>query len=187
MCEPNRTAWQWSDVKEPHLHSSRSHTCRWTSPRRHSVHPTETAAEWSRNTTASSPLTVHTYTMTVSHAHIREALPHSQKYTPSHTPTERKSKTQEKNNNNNRIPTAHTKHSQYNNHSCHSHQRKTFTHTSTSTQPQKEKKKKTDPLREAEADQSQSISPQAAVTQASHTPNNTHNTRAEICSWQCRE
>ncbi|ORC85703.1 uncharacterized protein TM35_000331600 [Trypanosoma theileri] len=34
----------------------------------------------------------------------------------------------------------------------------------------KKEKKKTDPLREAEADQSQSISPRVAVTQANHTP-----------------
>ncbi|ORC90249.1 uncharacterized protein TM35_000092990 [Trypanosoma theileri] len=54
----------------------------------------------------SFPLTIHTHTMTVSHAHVREALRYSLKCTLSHTPTERKRKTQEKNDNN-RIPTTH--------------------------------------------------------------------------------
>ncbi|ORC88119.1 uncharacterized protein TM35_000181760 [Trypanosoma theileri] len=93
MCEPIRTAGQWTSAKEPHLHSTRSHT-----------NPTEAAVEWSSNTKCPSPSQC-THTMTVSHAHVREALRHSLKYTLSHTPTDRKRKTQE--NNNNRIPTAH--------------------------------------------------------------------------------
>ncbi|ORC85356.1 uncharacterized protein TM35_000351000, partial [Trypanosoma theileri] len=69
---------------------------------------TDATVEWSSNTTVSFPLTVHTHTMTVSHAHVREALRHSLKCTLSHTyREEKKNKRAAKKKNNNRIPTAH--------------------------------------------------------------------------------
>ncbi|ORC85722.1 uncharacterized protein TM35_000331790 [Trypanosoma theileri] len=82
---------------EPH----RSEACR------SHTNPTKATAGWSSNTTVSFPLTVHTHTMTLSHAHVGEALRHSLKCTRSHTPTKRKRTAHEKNNNNNRITTAH--------------------------------------------------------------------------------
>ncbi|ORC85712.1 uncharacterized protein TM35_000331690 [Trypanosoma theileri] len=90
-----------SGRKVPLLEPRRSEACRLH------TNPTDAAVEWSSNTTASFPLTVHTYTMTVPHAHVREALRHSLKYTPSHTTYKEEKKPQEMNNNNNRIPTAH--------------------------------------------------------------------------------
>ncbi|ORC83136.1 uncharacterized protein TM35_000781040 [Trypanosoma theileri] len=164
MCGSNRTAWLWTSVKELHLHHSRPRTRRWISPHRHSVHPTEAAVEWSSNTKCPSHSQC-THTMTVSHAEYQRG---TAAFTKMHTESHPQRGTEKHKSSRGRRTTTtgyqqHTKHSQYNNHSCHSHQRKTITHTSTSTHP-KRKKKQTDSLREAEAEQSHSTSPQVAVT-----------------------
>ncbi|ORC83560.1 uncharacterized protein TM35_000651220 [Trypanosoma theileri] len=105
MCEPNRTAVQWASARgtTPPLQSLTHMSMDTTTPPFSAPHRGHSEVVQQHN----GVLPTHiAHTMTVSHAHIREALQHSLKCTPSHTPTERKRKSQEKNNNN-KIPTAH--------------------------------------------------------------------------------
>ncbi|ORC91106.1 uncharacterized protein TM35_000061110 [Trypanosoma theileri] len=151
------------------LEPRRSEACR------SHANPTDAAVEWCSNTKCPShSQCTHTHTMTVSHAHIREALRHSLKCTRSHTPTEEKKtgKEQQQQDTNSTQSTHRST-----NQRCHSHQRSNHPHPHINT-PEKEK---TDPLCEAEADQSQSL-----PAGCSHS-NKPHTTRAEISSWQCRE
>ncbi|ORC86129.1 uncharacterized protein TM35_000301690 [Trypanosoma theileri] len=101
--------------------------------------------------------------MTVSHAHIREALRHSLKCTLSHTPTERKRKTRKE------------QQQQDTNSTQGSHNTiitaATLIREKHSPTPKKKKKKQTHYVKPKR--NSLSPSPQAAVTQASHTHNTT--------------